>query len=156
MITCSFTGHRDIPERDIPVLEGLLERAVEYFYKNGVRRFCLGGAVGFDTLAAKTVLRLKLKCPDVSLILILPCQDQDGSWDERDRDMYSYILTCADEIEYVSDEYTKGCMKKRNQRLVELCDVLVAYSYKERSGSAQTVRMANEAGKTVYNLYGKR
>ncbi len=155
MTVCSFTGHRRIPDDSRAALVGLLGRAVEYLYNNGVRRFCIGGAVGFDTLAAKEVLRLKMKHPDVSLVLILPCQDQDGAWSERDREMYSYILTCADEVEYVCDSYERGCMKKRNKRLVDACDVLVAYSYKERSGSAQTVRMANEAGKTVYNLFGK-
>ncbi len=156
MNTCSFTGHRDIPRELHSTLDGLLTRAVEYLYAQGVRSFCIGGAVGFDTLAAKAVIRLKLKHRDARLIMVLPCQDQDGSWQTRDKEIYSYILANADEIEYVCDSYSRGCMKKRNQRLVDMCDVLVAYSYKERSGSAQTVRMALSEGKTVYNLYGKK
>ncbi len=156
MKTCSFTGHRNIPSAELDTLIHLLDRAVEYLYGEGVRRFCLGGAVGFDTLAAKAVLRLRLRHPDVVLVMVLPCQDQDGGWSDRDKEIYSYILANAAEVEYVCDTYERGCMKKRNQRLVDLCDVLVAYSYKERSGSAQTVRMATDAGKTVYNLYGKK
>jgi predicted Rossmann fold nucleotide-binding protein DprA/Smf involved in DNA uptake len=67
--------------------------------------------------------------------------------------MYEYILSSADEVIFTSDSYTKTCMKERNAKLAELADVLIAYSGRKNSGSAQTVRMAKEKGKTVYNLF---
>ena len=66
---------------------------------------------------------------------------------------YEYILGRADSVEYLSEEYTDGCMRERNQRLVDLSDILIAYVSRYSSGAAQTVRMAEKAGKTVYNLY---
>ena len=67
--------------------------------------------------------------------------------------MYEYTLMNADEIECVCDEYTDTCMKMRNQRLADSCDLLIAYVSRNYSGSAQTVRMAQAQEKQVYNLY---
>ena len=67
--------------------------------------------------------------------------------------MYEYTLANADEIEYVADEYNDRCMRDRNQRLADSCDMLIAYVSRTNSGAAQTVRMANAQGKLVYNLY---
>jgi predicted Rossmann fold nucleotide-binding protein DprA/Smf involved in DNA uptake len=44
-------------------------------------------------------------------------------------------------------------MKRRNYAMAEECDIMIAYVSSPRSGSAQTVRRANELGRQVYNLY---
>lgn len=153
MRACSFTGHRRIkPEHKRALLE-LLARAVNYAYENGCREFFTGGAIGFDTEAARAVIRFRIAHPDVRLILLLPCQNQDDGWSDSQRDSYGYILRAADEIRYTSDYYHDGCMKIRNQALVDSCDILIAYLSDSRSGAGQTVRMAEKRGKTVYNLY---
>ena len=53
----------------------------------------------------------------------------------------------------MSEEYDKGCMKRRNQAMAEECDILLAYVGYERSGAAQTLRIATTLGKEIYNLY---
>jgi len=150
---CSFTGHRAIarPHRDR--IGELLLRAISYAYENGVRVFLAGGAIGFDTLAAKAVISFRMTHPDVRLGLLIPCKNQSLKWDECEKSIYEYTLSVADEIEYVSDEYYDGCMKERNARLAERCDMLVAYVGRKTGGSAQTVRMAEKLGKKIYNLY---
>ena len=153
MKTCSFTGHRIIPTAHMKKLTDLLDRAIEYAYANGCRSFYTGGAIGFDTMAAKALLRFRIKHNDVKIIIAVPCQDQAERWSFSDRDMYEYILANADEVVFCSDEYTKDCMKKRNEFLATVCDVLIAYSGRASSGSAQTVRMAKALGKEVYNLF---
>ena len=150
---CSFTGHRAIPEMHIAPLEALVTRALNYAYEEGARKFYTGGALGFDTLCAKQIIRFKMLHPDVSFILVLPCKDQSDMWSERQRRMYEFTLENADEIIYTSDEYSPSCMKIRNQALAELCDMMVAYVGRERSGAGQTVSMAKKLGKNVYNLY---
>ena len=152
---CSFTGHRMIEEKYRDKLILLLDRAVEYAYAEGCRFFYAGGAVGFDTLAARAVIRFKMTHPDVSLVLILPCINQDDYWNSSDIDRYNFIVSMANEVRYVSDEYTKSCMKKRNMALAEACDIMIAFVGRARSGSGQTVRMAESMGKKVYNLYPK-
>jgi uncharacterized phage-like protein YoqJ len=155
MESCSFTGHRVIADELVAPLEALLLRAINYVYGEGCRTFYCGGALGFDTMAAKLLIGKRLHFPDIRLIIVAPCIDQADKWSVKDRDIYEYILANADEVIYVEEEYTKSCMKKRNARLASLCDVMIAYSGRTNSGSAQTVRMAEELGKRVYNLFGK-
>lgn len=56
--TCCFTGHRAIPARALPALAEELEQTLRRLIGEGMRYFGAGGALGFDTLAAETVLRL--------------------------------------------------------------------------------------------------
>ena len=156
MKSCSFTGHRSIDTNDIKTLPDLIRRGIEYVYNLGVRRFCVGGALGFDTMAAKEVIRFRMTHPDCELVLVLPCLNQTDNWTNREKEMYDFILSEADLVEYTAEHYYSGCMRVRNRRLVELADVVIAYLKRQPSGAAQTVKMAKEAGKTVYNLYGKK
>lgn len=151
--SCSFTGHRNIPREHIASLTDLTRRAIDYAYSQGARDFYSGGAIGFDTLAAQQVIRFRLNHPDARLHLILPCKNQEAKWTAEQKEAYFYILSVADTVTYLADEYTDGCMKERNKELVKLADMLVAYSGRSYSGSAQTVRLGREKGIPVYNLY---
>jgi uncharacterized phage-like protein YoqJ len=153
MEVCAFTGHRKIEERHRNKITDLLLRAIAFAYEGGCRIFVTGGALGFDTLAAKEIIRFRLSHPDVKLRIVLPCKNQSDAWSSSQVSLYEYTLANADEIEYVSDEYTDKCMRERNQRLADSCDMMIAYVARPYSGSAQTVRMASAAGKVIYNLY---
>ena len=74
--TCCFTGHRIIPSGEKETIRNLLETAIEKAIQDGYRFFGAGGALGFDTLAAQTVLTLKQQYPHIRLILVLPCINQ--------------------------------------------------------------------------------
>ena len=153
MQTCSFTGHRRIMPQHTDKLPELISRAINYAYENGCRTFLAGGAIGFDTLAAREVIRFRISHPDVTLRLALPCVNQEANWTEAQKSAYSYTLSSADEIIYISDEYTDTCMKERNRYLADHADLLIAYVSRAASGAGQTVRMAKERGARVYNLY---
>ena len=142
MKSCSFTGHRVIAAEKTSALEMLIDRAVEYAYGEGCRDFLCGGALGFDTMAARSVIAKRIKYPDMRLLMVLPCKNQTDRWTERERFMYEYTLSVADEVIYISDEYTSSCMKERNLYLAENCDILIAYVGRSNSGAAQTVRFA--------------
>ncbi len=152
-MTCAFTGHRMIKPEHRTRIGDLLYRAVSYAYGKGCRTFIAGGALGFDTEAARQVLRFRMEHPDVRLELFLPCLDQDAGWSAGQRDFYDYMLSSADEVRYVSEFYDKSCMRKRNQAMAEDCDLMIAYVYRDRSGASQTLRMARELGKEAYNIY---
>lgn len=153
MKSCSFTGHRKIPNGKEAVLADLVDRSIDYLYSEGCRTFYCGGALGFDTMAAKAVLKKRMQNHDIRLIIVIPCSGQEDLWGEREKEIYRFLLSSADEVIYTSLSYTKDCMKERNRYLAEVGDVLVAFCGNERSGSAQTLRMAKELKKTVYNLY---
>ena len=152
-LNCSFTGHRIIKAEHESSLPELLSRAIAYAYSIGCRTFYSGGAIGFDTVAAREVIRFRVTHPDVRLVLLLPCVDQDAKWSTAQRSAYAFILSMADETEYVSECYTDSCIRERNMRLAELCDIMIAYVAHTKSGTAQTVRMARSKNKKIYNLY---
>lgn len=152
-MTCAFTGHRNIKYEHRERISALLARAIGYAYEKGCRRFITGGALGFDTEAAREVIRFRMSHPDVSLVIFIPCPDQDAAWSARQRDFYDYTLSAADEVKYISESYDKSCMKRRNQAMAEECDILIAYVGHDRSGSSQTLRIAKSLGKESYNLY---
>ena len=74
--------------------------------------------MGFDTIAAFAVLKLKERYPDIRLILVLPCFSQTRGWSQEDIEIYDDIKQKADKVVYTSQEYTRGCMHKRNRHLV--------------------------------------
>ena len=151
--TCSFTGHRNIKDSHRDALPALLRRAINYAYEQGCREFLAGGAIGFDTLAAREVIRFRIAYPDVRLVLLLPCIEQDAKWSEAQKDAYRYTLSVADEVVYVSDEYTPSCIRERNFMLASRADIMICYLGRRDSGSGQTAAMADKMGKEIYNLY---
>lgn len=70
--TCCFTGHRKIPLDQLESVTQRLRDAVIASIKDGYLYFGAGGALGFDTLAAQTVLNLKKDYPRLSLSLSYP------------------------------------------------------------------------------------
>lgn len=144
--TCCFTGHRVIPTRALPRLVEELKQTLRRLIGEGVRYFGVGGALGFDTLAAGTVLRLKGEYPDVRLILVLPCRDQTRGWKAADARRYRDILSRADKVVYTAERYSPGCMHRRNRHLVENSSVCVAYCTRETGGSAYTAEYARQRG----------
>ena len=150
---CSFSGHRVIAPEHVEALRDLLRRAIAYAYEKGCRSFFCGGAVGFDTYAAKEVIRFRIKHPDARLVLLLPCADQSDGWNSMQRAAYDYILSEADEAEILAEHYSRGCMQRRNRALVDRADILICYVGREGSGSSQTMHLAEKKGIEVYNLY---
>ena len=53
--------------------------------QKGVDTFLTGGALGFDTLAAQEVLRMRaMGLPSLKLVLALPYMNQEAQWSQRD------------------------------------------------------------------------
>ena len=147
--SCSFTGHRYIPKTQEMIT--LVKEKVRSLVKEGYTEFYNGGAIGFDMLCALIVIELK-KEYDISLNLLLPCEDQAEKWSDGYKKTYRYIIDNADSVEYISKEYTPGCMQKRNRALVDKCDLLIAYEQKGFGGTFYTVSYAKKQGKMIINL----
>lgn len=146
---CCFTGHRQIPKNEIEKITNRTKTAMYELYQNGVDTFIAGGALGFDTLAALIVLKMKIKFPEVKLILALPCKDQTKFWKENDIEIYESIKKQADQVICLSEEYTKDCMLERNGYMVDQSDYVIAYCKRQYGGSAYTVKYAKKHGKPV-------
>ena len=153
MKTCCFTGHRII--KITPELVQRLCDAIVDVIGHGVTEFYDGGAIGFDMLAAESVIELKAEYFDIKLHLLLPCpaEEQIKGWNKSQITRYETILNAADSVTVVSDHYSRDCMKQRNERLVELADCCICYCTNPRSGTGQTMRMAKDKGIEVKNIF---
>ena len=150
--TCCFTGHRELPVWGRKELAAKLEETIIGLIDRGIRFYGAGGARGFDALAAQTVLRLKGRFPHIKLILVFPCRTQTREWPAADVQEYERIKALADKVVYTSQEYTKGCMHRRNRHLVDHSSVCVCYLTKKDGGTAYTVDYAEKQGLEIINL----
>jgi len=150
--TCFFTGHRNIPQEKYLEVQEKLEQTIEQLIAQGVRYFGAGGALGFDTLAALTVLKLKRQHPEIRLALILPYNDYGSNWPDRDRELHAQIANRADKVIYTSERYYNGCMYKRNRHMAEQSGHCVCYLERVTGGTAYTVSYAKSIGVPIINL----
>ena len=147
--TCCFTGHRIIPNDEKKFIYEKTLEICDLLIKRGFENFIVGGALGFDTLAADCVLSLKEKHKNIKLILAIPCVDQCKGWKSPDIKKYEKILSLSDEIYYVSKEYSPDCMKKRNRFMIDNSSVCVSYIKRMSGGTAYTVQYAVESDREI-------
>ena len=129
-----------------------LLKTIEQKITEGYTVFCAGGALGFDTMAALAVLKLKDKHRKIKLHLYLPCRDQAKKWSSYDRGIYEYITEKSDKVVYISENYTPFCMMERNRALVDNSSVCIAYCTQTRGGTAYTVSYAMDNDVPVINI----
>ncbi len=136
--TCAFSGHRNLGS-DFNRAE--LNRVIKKLIEGGFNTFLVGMAVGFDTECFKILEKFR-KTEPIKIIACIPCESQDYKFTENQKEEYKRMLLSADEKIYVSKEYTKNCMFKRNMFMVDSSSVLVAYLNSDRGGTFQTVNYA--------------
>lgn len=155
-IVC-FTGHRVIPQTEHAELKRRLREELLGQIAAGATVFRAGGALGFDTMAAQTVLELRELYPEIRLELILPCPDQSEHWKPLDAMVYDEIREQADVVRIVSPYYYPGVLQQRNRELVRGASVCIAYltdSHSHSGGTAYTVTEALRSGAVFVNLGG--
>lgn len=151
-----FTGHRSLSEKEKDTVMRRLDILVRFLTERcGTKYFYNGGALGFDTAAAHTVIGIKGNRPDVMLELYLPCRGQDSGWKPQDRAIYKNIIRHADHAIVFSPVYTPDCMLARDRAMVDASDLCVCYMCPGRfsGGTAYTVRYARKNCVPVLNLF---
>jgi uncharacterized phage-like protein YoqJ len=107
-----------------------------------------GGALGIDQDAAR--IAHKHKKP---FVVAIPCLNQEKMWPATAQQQYQKMLTFASKVHYVSDkEYTANCMQKRNEWMVDNCDVLVAVWDGSKGGTENCIRYAELVGRTIHYI----
>ena len=150
--TACFTGHRKIPVQEIKNIEKQLDKIIEKLYQRGVIFYGAGGSYGFDMLAERAVIRARNRHNEIKLILVLPCKKQDKYWTEDNKAAFAEIKNQADKIVYLSENYSKDCMHRRNRHLVDFSGYCIAYLNENSGGTAYTVNYARQSGLEIFNL----
>ena len=155
---CAFTGHRP---KSFPwgynesalgciLLKEVLTAQISALAEQGVTDFLSGMAQGVDLWCAQIVLDLRKTNPALKLHANLPCEGQESKWSVSAREIYHSILEQADEVVYVGQEYSRGCMLERNRYMVDHSSILLAvYNGAYRSGTGMTVRYAQKLGREI-------
>lgn len=155
---CCCTGHRPkgFPfdyakdslkrERYLQLLEEKAELAITS-YK--ITNFISGMAIGADMDFAEIILKLREKYP-VTLECAIPCLNQTLKWSVSDKLRYDKILSCADEVNIISEGYTPECMLKRNRYMVDKSELVIAvFNGVEKGGTWYTIKYARKKNKAI-------
>lgn len=149
-----FSGHRpeklpDNGDESSPkttIIKSILHRQITQCIDEGYNTFITGLARGIDNWAADIIIDFKLKGSDINLICVKPYEKYGEKWSGFDKWNLSHILEKSDEIVCVSDNYTRSCMKLRNNYMVDNSERLIAFVSNYYSGTGQTIRYAQKNG----------
>lgn len=155
--TVCFSGHRPekLPDGGDPdsqitkMLKSVLYTAVLESIDAGYDTFVTGLARGVDLWAGEIILELKARGNPVKLVAASPYRGHGSNFRGRDKFILGSILSRADETVYVSEVYSRDCMRRRNEYMVNLSGKLIAVVSDYKSGTGQTIRCAQSQGLEV-------
>lgn len=155
--TCCFTGHRNIAPENIKQVEELTAKEIyELVTSYGVYIFCVGGAIGYDTIVAKVLLDIKETVfPNIKVILIYPFDGFMEGWKPEQQEEYRMLLPRYDKIICACDKPCRGAYLQRDRLLVDSATFCIAYCTQNHGGTAYTIRYAKQHGLTIRNIAEK-
>lgn len=161
--TVCFSGHR--PEKlplsgsggakVIRVLKSILYKEILDSMSDGYSCFITGLARGIDLWAGEIVMELKAQGEDIRLIAVSPYKKHGESFKGEEKFILGNIMLKADEIICLGEDYSKGCLQRRNEYMVDRSDKLIAVVSDYKSGTGSTIRYAEKQGVPVRIINAK-
>ena len=119
--------------------------------------FICGMAMGIDLIAGEIVADIKQMmeeeepdAPPIFLEAVIPCDNQTLNWNNEYVRRYNKLLKNCSKTTFISHQYNKFCMIKRNHYIVDNCDILIAVWNNEQSGgTAATIDYAKKVGRKI-------
>lgn len=152
-MTIALTGHRPNKlgmeyEHDGPVSQSLMRQMEACITNYGATKIITGMALGADTLWALTAIRM-----GIPFIAAIPFKGQERMWPMHSQQRYKDILAKAESVVVVCEgEYAAWKMQKRNEWMVDNCDVLIAVWDGTRGGTSNCITYAKSKNKTMVAL----
>jgi uncharacterized phage-like protein YoqJ len=146
----SGTGHRPhkLGGYDLKVFERLVALAEQALLKYQPATVISGMALGWDQALAQAATNL-----GIPWLAAIPCRGQESKWHGDSKHYYHELLTHATWKVCLSVRYTSGCMQRRNEFMVNKADMILALWDGSPGGTANCIKVAETAGKTVINLH---
>ena len=159
-LCCAFTGHRaqKLPWRydeSDPRCLDLKQRiydTVEAVNSAGFTRFICGMAEGCDLYFCQSVLELRSEHSEIRLEAAVPFSGQAEKWPRRERERYERLLSECDKVTVLQEEYSPGCMMRRNRYMVDHADLVIACYDGQSGGTLNTLRYAVERQVRILHL----
>ena len=158
--TCCFSGYRpeklpwgtDEEAQRCRALKEKLIMNAERMILSGIRHFICGMARGSDMYFCEAVLLLRENHPGVTIEAAIPYEKQSSGWREEDRERYSRLVKQCDHVSYISREYTRSCMLRRNRFMVDNSSVLIAVFDGKPGGTKYTLKYAGQRGLEIIKI----
>lgn len=152
--TCCFTGHRELPRNNIPEIEKRTADEIRRLVTNcGVRFFGVGGAIGYDTLAAEVLFRLRdQEFSNIKVILVYPFDGFTDRWTREQKEDYRKRYPQYDKVVCACDRPSREAYLIRNRHLVDGSAYCIGYCTRNYGGTAYTFRYARQQGVAVCNV----
>lgn len=161
---CCFSGYRpskfpfklNNDDIDFNVFQKHLFTTIQSLIDDGCRTFYCGMAMGFDIIAAETVILLKKSrnfSPTLELVCAVPFKGQENCFPDDWKERYNRILESCDKKIILSDSYFGGCYFKRNHYMVDKSDYVLTWFDGKRGGTMETLNYAAKKRREVINLY---
>lgn len=138
---CGF-GHREIfgtiTEKVVTAVKKAAEQGCELYYT---------GAMGeFDEIYSSAVRFLKKTYPEIKLVCVKPYLTK-GINESGD-----YLYSLYDDIiipTELADIHYKTVITKRNQWIIDKCDVVIGYTIRDYGGAYKAIDYAKKKGKEI-------
>ncbi len=157
--TLCFTGYRTskiIRTNNSPnLIEGIsinLEKTIQSFYNQGYNTFISGMSEGFDMLAAEVVIKLRVKHPEIKLILAIPFMGQESTYSQQDKNRYDFIYKSANDTLFSSNTYHNRAFLDRNDYMLERSSAIICYYDGQSGGTMYTYNRAVKRNMIIVNL----
>jgi uncharacterized phage-like protein YoqJ len=153
----ALTGHRPnklygykLENKAYYDLSEKIKRLVLKLAPEGSVELISGMALGADTVFALTALDMREDDERFTLHCAIPCKGYSSNWFGESVDTYNLILAQADSSVVVTDsEYEASFMQRRNEYMVDRCDVLIAIWNGTPGGTYNCVKYAHSVGKRI-------
>lgn len=150
-MTIAFTGHRDF---DLTSNVSQLYKELKKVVKSESVTFLSGMAMGFDLAAAEAVLELRKVSPNIKLKCVIPFRDQAKYFSDDDLRRYNRVVSEADEVVVLEQEYSKLTYMRRNDFLADNSDMIITYFNSiDKGGTAYTIKRARRRKIPICNIY---
>lgn len=159
ILTACCTGHRPqgfpfiyggSSKKYFAYLQLLRKIILKAINEYGVTHFISGMAEGVDLDFAEIVLSLRRTYKTIRLECAIPYSTQNCGFHWESYDRYIRILKLANEVNYITKDYQKGCCLKRDRYMVDKSDFVIAvYNGQQKGGTYYTINYAKQLKRPI-------
>jgi uncharacterized phage-like protein YoqJ len=108
-----------------------------------------GMAQGWDTWLALAALESGI----CHLMVSIPCIGQESPWPPKAQERHRFIVSQADQVVIVCENYDYDSMSLRNEYMVDESELVLAMWNGTRGGTGNCIDYCNEVGRPYINFW---
>lgn len=135
MTSCFFIGHREASSEILPALTEAVEQHIEAY---GVAEFIVGNYGGFDHMAAKAVIAVKRRHPQITLTLLIPYHPAERPLEPPQGFDNTFYPPGMEKVP------RKLAIVRANRYMVDHVNYLIAYAWHPASNARNLVEYARK------------